>query len=70
MKRYEIQIGSLETSLHDHDPRWSQFYSARACRTLRGARKEWWRWVNHEWDFAGDRPLFRIWDRKKKEVVE
>lgn len=67
MKRYQIQyVDAVDLASGEGD--WVLFYSAKSKRTLRGARKEWWRWVSHEWDFVGDRPLFRIWDAKEGKV--
>lgn len=63
-KRYSIQIS------WDLGRTWAHFYSAPMTRSLKSARKAWWRWVNHEWDFAADLPLFRIFDERKGSPVE
>lgn len=64
--RYEIQYRDLQEFLKG-EGNWVRFYSARTRFTLKGARKEWWKWANRQWD---DQPLFRIYDNKEKKVVE
>lgn len=61
---YTIQIVSLSRSFNK-DPAWCDFEMAKKCWTLRGARKEQWKWVNHEF---GQSYLFRIVN-SKGEVV-
>lgn len=68
MKRYVIEMALLNETIKG-DPEWRVFYSAKSKHTLRGARKEFWVWVNRKWDFTSDRPVFRIYDTKKNEVV-
>lgn len=67
MKRYQIQYVALEDTIGVKNPEWVIFYRASGKRTLKGARKEWWEWVNYPWE---DHPLFRIWDTKENKVVE
>lgn len=64
MARYEIKYRSLHEVVRNPNGEWLHFYSAKSCHTLRGARKEWWKWVNKEWDFTNDLAMFAIWDAK------
>lgn len=63
-KRYSIQIS------HDLGRTWAHFYSAPRTRTLKSARNSWHRWATHEWDFATDLPMFRIYDDHEGKPVE
>lgn len=63
-KRYSIQVS------YDLQRTWSHFYAAKTCWTLRGARKEWWHWANHDWHYAQDLPIFRIYDEREGKAVE
>lgn len=63
-KRYSIEIS------HDLGRTWSHFYRAPRTRSLRRARKHWWKWVQHEWEFATDLPMFRIFDEHEGKTVE
>jgi hypothetical protein len=69
MARYEIQYRSLHEVVRNPKAEWLHFYSAKTCHTKREARKEWWRWVNTDWDCTNDLAMFRIWDSKKQEAV-
>lgn len=66
MKRYTIEIMFLEDSVKG-TAEWKHFYPARSKRTEKGARKEFWYWVNYPWE---DHPIFRIYDNKKERAVE
>lgn len=65
-RRYQIQIMFLT----DENPEWRHFYRAKDKRTERNARKEWWHWANYPWNDAGSRPVFRIWDSKRRQAVD
>lgn len=55
---YTIQICPLSESLSSSQPHpFEDFAMAKKRRTLRGARKEYWKWVNHQF---GMPYLFRI----------
>lgn len=69
MARYSIVYRDTQDVIKNKHTPWRHFHSASSKRTLRGARKERWRWVNTEWDFAGDLPMFEIYDSKTGGLV-
>lgn len=70
MKRYEIQVCHSEDFAEGDELEWKTFYGAKTAHTKRGAYREWWYWVRRDWHFTADKPLFRVWDRKKNKVVQ
>jgi hypothetical protein len=68
-KRYSIVYRSTHEVIRNPHAEWLHFYSAKSRRTKRAARKEWWYWVNKDWDFSNDLAMFAIWDNKKGELT-
>jgi hypothetical protein len=68
-KRYSIVYRSLHEVVRNPHSEWLHFYSAKSSRTLRAARKEYWRWVQTEWDYTNDLAMFGIWDNKYGKMV-
>ena len=69
-KRYEIQIAHPGDFKNKALVTWARFYSAPVFRNIEKARQRRDELNQWEWDFAADKPIFRIVDNQTGRVVE